>query len=64
MTMGSLDIVFYTAIFILPGFVICSIIELTNPPPKYYESKYFLRCFMFSIINCALLSWAYYFIIT
>lgn len=32
MTVDSFDIVFYTAIFVLPGFVINSIIGFINPP--------------------------------
>lgn len=55
----SFDVVFYTCIFLLPGFVIKSIIDAFVAPAKHNETKYFFTCLLYSIVNCALLSWAY-----
>ncbi len=59
MTVDSFDIVFYTAVFVLPGFIMNSIIDATNPPKKYNEGIYFLKCIFLSIISCAIFSWLY-----
>ncbi len=63
MTIDSFDTVFYTAVFLLPGFIINNIIDLTNPPPKHKDSIFFLKCFCYSIISCAIWSWLYLLII-
>lgn len=63
MSIDSFDAVFYTAIFILPGFIISSIIDLVNPPKKYNEGKYLLKCLLLSIVNCAIWCWLYRIII-
>ena len=49
----SLDTVFYTAIFLLPGFLIINIIDSTNPPKRQFELTYILKCLLYSLINCA-----------
>ena len=59
MIIDSLDAVFYTAMFILPGFIINSIIDATNPPKKHNDGIFFLKCLLYSIISCACLSWLY-----
>ena len=59
MTIGSFDVVLYTCIFLLPGFIMKSIIDAFVPPQKFREAKYFLTCLLYSVINCALLSWLY-----
>lgn len=59
MTVDSFDVVYYTSIFILPGFLIKSIINSLSPPQKTNESVYFLTCLAYSIINCAIWSWLY-----
>lgn len=59
MTIESFDMLFYTAIFVLPGFVINSIIDATNPPKRHNDGIYFLKCLLYSIIHCAIWSWAY-----
>lgn len=59
MTIESIDIVFYTAVFVLPGFVINSIIDSMNPPKKHNDGIFLLKCIGFSIINCAVWSWLY-----
>jgi len=59
MTIDSLDVVFYTAIFIAPGFIVKSIIDTLNPPKKTNDVVFFLSCFAYSLVNCALCSWAY-----
>ena len=55
----SLDAVFYTAIFVLPGFIVNSIIDSTNPPKRCREFIYLLKCIIFSIMHCAIWSWLY-----
>lgn len=59
MTIDSFDVVFYTAIFVLPGFIINSIIDSMNPPKKHNDGIYLLKCIALSIINCAIWSWLY-----
>lgn len=55
----SFDVVFYTAIFILPGFFICRIIDIVNPVHKEEYGIYILRCLFFSILNCACSSFVF-----
>ena len=59
MTIESLDVVLYTALFIFPGFIMNSIIDAINPPKKTGEGILFLKYFSLSIINCACCSWIY-----
>lgn len=59
MTIDSLDVVFYTCIFLLPGFVIKSVLDALTPPVRHNETKYFFSCLLYSIVNCAIWSWAY-----
>lgn len=59
MTINSFDIVFYTSIFILPGFIIKGIINSLTPPKRISEGLYFLSCLAYSICNLAIWSWLY-----
>lgn len=59
MTIESFDIVFYTAIFVLPGFLINNIIDTLNPTQKKSEGVLLLKSILYSIIHCAVWSWAY-----
>jgi hypothetical protein len=59
MTIASLDIVYYTALFVLPGFVIKGIIGSLTPLKRSSDSAFFLSCLGYSIVNCATWSWAY-----
>lgn len=59
MTIESLDVVLYTAVFILPGFIMCSIIDALNPEKKRLEGQILLRCLLLSIFSDACLSWYY-----
>ncbi len=59
MTIDSFDAVFYTCIFLLPGFIIKSVLDMLVPPIKSNDVKYFFSCLLYSIINCAVWSWAY-----
>ena len=59
MTIESFDVFFYTAIFILPGFIINCIIDATNPPRRHNDGIFFLKCLLYSIIHCAIWSWLY-----
>ena len=43
MTIDSFDIVFYTAIFVLPGFLINNIIDTLNPSQKKSEGVLLLK---------------------
>ena len=63
MTVDSFDIVFYTSIFVLPGFIINSIIDSMNPPKKHNDGIYLLKCIGFSLISCAVWCWLYKIII-
>lgn len=59
MTVDSFEVVYYTSIFILPGFLIKSIINSMTPKVKTSDSIYFLSCLSYSIVNCAIWSWMY-----
>ncbi len=59
MTIDSLEVVFYTCVFLLPGFIIKSVIDTLVPPIKHNDSKYFFSCLLYSIVNCAIWSWMY-----
>ena len=60
MTIDSLEVVFYTCAFLLPGFIIKSVLDTLVPPAKHNDSKYFFSCLLYSIVNCAIWSWAYF----
>lgn len=55
----SLDAVFYTALFLLPGYVIISIVNAFNPQARFNESRYFLKCLLYSFVNLGVWCWAY-----
>ena len=59
MTIDSFDIVFYTAIFVLPGFIINSIIDTMNPPKKHNDGIYSLKCIGLSLVSCGVWCWLY-----
>ena len=59
MTIDSFDIVFYTAIFVLPGFIINSIIDAMNPPKKHNDGIYLLKCIGLSLVSCGVWCWLY-----
>ena len=59
MVIDSFDIVFYTAVFVLPGFLMTSIIDTLNPTQKKSEGVLLLKSILYSIIHCAVWSWAY-----
>lgn len=59
MTISSIEVVLYTAMFVLPGFIMNKIIDTLNPPRKVSESSFFLSCLGYSLINTAIWSWAY-----
>lgn len=59
MTIDSFEVVLYTCIFLLPGFIIKSVLETLVPPAKHNDTKYFFSCLLYSIVNCAVWSWAY-----
>ena len=59
MTISSYEIVFFTAVFLLPGFFMRSIVASLNPVKKSSDNAEFLYCLMYSIINLAVWSWSY-----
>lgn len=59
MTIDSFDIVFYTAIFVLPGFIISSIIDTMNPPKKHNDGIFLLKCIGLSLVSCGVWCWLY-----
>ena len=52
--------VFYVGLFVLPGFIVKSILNAASPAKKERDMAYFLSCLFYSLINCAVWSWAYY----
>lgn len=59
MTYDSLDKIFLTALFILPGYVITSIVNAFNPQGRLNESKFFLKCLLYGLVNLGVWCWAY-----
>lgn len=59
MLIESFDVVFYTGIFVLPGYIISEIIAVFNPTKKLSEGALLLKCLLYSIIHCAIWSWLY-----
>ena len=59
MTIDSFEVLFYTCIFLLPGFIIKSIMDTLVLPVKHNDTKYFFSCLLYSVVNCAVWSWAY-----
>lgn len=59
MTIDSLNVVFYTAIFVLPGFISLGIIDSLNPSNRTTVPVHFYKCFALSIVNCASFSWIF-----
>lgn len=59
MLIESFDVVFYTAIFVLPGFIINGIVSAFNPTQKLSEGVLLLKSILYSIIHCAIWSWLY-----
>lgn len=59
MTITSIEMVFYTFIFLVPGYFIHEIIGTIMPNKNYAENIKFLRYLSYSIINCAIWSWVY-----
>lgn len=59
MFVDSFDVVFYTCTFLLPGFIINSVVNSLVPKTRLDDVRYPLSCLLYSIINCALCSWFY-----
>lgn len=59
MTIDSIEIVYLTCLFVLPGFIVDSFVNAFCPPNRRSEAIHFLYFLLYSIINFALLSWAY-----
>ena len=57
---NSFSYVFYIGLFVLPGFLIKSILSAAAPAKKERDMSYFLSCLFYSLINCAAWSWMYY----
>ena len=38
-------------LLLLPGFIMCNIVDLTNPPKKFQQWRYAITCVLFSIMN-------------
>lgn len=59
MTFNTIDAVYYTALFILPGYVMTSVINAINPSARFNDSKFFLKCLLYSFVNLGVWCWAY-----
>ena len=59
MTIDSIDVVFYTCIFLLPGYIIQEIITSLMPSKQYSDNIKLLRFLGYSILNLAVWSWLY-----
>ena len=59
MTIDSINVVFYTCIFLLPGYIIQEIISSLMPSKQYPDNVKLLRFLGYSILNLATWSWLY-----
>ena len=59
MTIDKLEVVFYTAAFVLPGFIISSIVNSTNPRKETSDSLAFLKYLALSLVHIGCLGWLY-----
>ena len=59
MTLESLDVVFYTSLFLVPGYVVAEIRGAFCTTQKDETDITLLQYLLFSILNCALWSWLY-----
>ena len=59
MTIDSLETVVITCIFIAPGFIVDGVVNAFCPNGKRNEAVYFLYCLIYSVVHCAICSWAY-----
>lgn len=59
MTIESFETVLLTCIFIVPGFIIDSLISIFAPPKKKSDGVHFLMFLVYSVVHCAVWSWAY-----
>lgn len=62
MTINTYDTVVYTALFIVPGFMIDEIVRTIIPQKKITSQTSIIHYLMYSIINLALWNWLYFFI--
>ncbi|MCL2605736.1 MAG: DUF6338 family protein [Coriobacteriia bacterium] len=62
MTVASLDVVLYTCIFILPGFLISGIISHLTPTKRGSDGTHLVLCLLYSVVNYAVWSWLYMFV--
>lgn len=59
MTIESMETIVLTCIFIAPGFIVDGIVNAFCPNGKRNEGVYFLYCLVYSVVHCAVCSWAY-----
>lgn len=59
MTIGSFTALVLTCTFLLPGFIIKSIIDAFTPQVNTSAIKYFFSCLFYSIINLSIWGWLY-----
>lgn len=62
MTISSIEMVFYTCLFLVPGYFIDEIISSVMPNKQFSDGIKFLRFLSYSVINCAMWSWLYWLI--
>lgn len=58
-TLDSIEVVLYTAIFLLPGYIVSEIIQSFSPSKEVTDNVLFLKCLLFSLVNDSLFSWVY-----
>lgn len=54
---NSIDAIYLTVLFILPGFLIKMIVDLIVSTKKETSSKYIISCFFYSVLNFAIIFW-------
>ena len=59
MVINSLDIVLYTSLFVLPGFITSGIGYMICPTRKMSDAVRLIKCIGYSLIDIAIWSWLY-----
>lgn len=59
MTINSMDVVIYTAWFVLPGYIVSRIINTLCPGRKVSDAVNLLKSIGYSILNIAIWGWLY-----
>lgn len=64
MQLESMETIFYTCIFLVPGYIIEELMRVVMPAKQNSEGIKLIRYLIYSIVNLAIWSWVYWLLIT